>query len=82
MPLLVWLGYVSNPNGGRVISLLNPFDQGFSTSQFGFSGFNVGAELLSTVNQFFNTRILIQFTAWLRQRKNLFLILAWTCLPS
>jgi len=82
---LCWFGLAMYliPNGGRVISLLNPFDpQGFSTSQFGFSGFNVGAfeNYFQLSINFLIPGILIQFTAWLRQRKNLASILAWTLL--
>ena len=82
---LCWFGLAMYliPNGGRVISLLNPLDpQGFSTSQFGFDGFNVGAfeNYFQLSINLLIPGILIQFTAWLRQRKNLAAILAWILL--
>ena len=84
---LCWIGLLmySVVNGGKVLYLLNPLaPHKFSQSFLGFDGFDLGfaSSYFALAINFLIPGILIQFSVWLRQRKNLWVICTWFGLRS
>ena len=82
---LCWLGLIMYAlvNGDRLIYLLNPFrPDEFSATIFGFSGLISGPfqNYFQLAINFLIPGILIQFTVWLRDRKQLLSLILWSCL--
>ncbi len=72
-------------NGGRMVSLLNPFSPyALSENFFGLNGIDVGPlknYFLLAINLLI-PGILIQFTVWLRHRRGLWIVALWCSIAS
>ena len=85
--LLCWIGIgmYALVHGPHLFVLLNPLaPQSADVSWFGFSGLDVGPfhnYFLLSINLLI-PGIVLQFAVWLRQRKNLWVVLAWFVVAS
>ena len=72
-------------HGLKIFYFLNPFDPTrFDKEIWGFSGFQLGfaSNYFSLAINFLIPGILIQYAVWLRQRKHLYVVLAWLAVAT